>query len=119
MTAAPFRLDGDVALVTGGTRGIGLAIAALFAEAGAQVVVCGRDAERGAAAAAAVGVHFIRADVTDEDDVARLVDTCAAEHGPPSVLVNNAGPTDLLHTRIVDGPVGRVPLDAWNEACRG
>jgi len=108
-----FRLDGEVALVTGGTAGIGLAIAAAYVASGARVVVCGRDAERGEIAAKEVGALFVRADVTEEDDVRALVQRCRAEHGSLSVLVNNAGPTDLLLTRAVDGPLGQVSLPNW------
>ncbi|MGQ0464195.1 MAG: SDR family NAD(P)-dependent oxidoreductase [Sporichthyaceae bacterium] len=100
----PFRLDGRRALVTGGTSGIGAAIAALFRDRGAEVIVCGRNVERGQTFAALAGVQFVPADVTDEADVEAL----AAECADLSVLVNNAGPTDLLHTRSVDGPVGEM-----------
>lgn len=106
----PFRLDGVSVLVTGGTNGIGAAIATLFAERGAQVLVCGRKAERGAAFAAATGIEFVQADVTSDSDVRALV----AAWGDLSVLVNNAGPTDLLHTRDVDGPVGEMTPENWS-----
>ena len=111
--ADPFRLDGQVALVTGGTRGLGRAIAELFRDRGATVVVCGRNREAGEAFSAESGIRFVRADVTDEDDVRGLVERCAADHGGLSVLVNNAGPTDLLHTREVDGPIGQIRLADW------
>lgn len=106
----PFRLDSQSALVTGGTSGIGAAIAILFRDRGARVVVCGRDPERGKAFAAETGIEFVRADVTSDDDVAALVAAC----GGLSVLVNNAGPTDLLHTRDVDGPVGEMTPENWH-----
>ncbi len=106
----PFRLDGATALITGGTSGIGAAIATLFRDRGARVLVCGRDEERGKQFAALSGMEFVRADVTDDADVAALATEC----GDLSVLVNNAGPTDLLHTRSVDGPVGVVTAENWH-----
>lgn len=109
-----FRLDGDVALVTGGTRGIGRAIALTFRDRGAKVVVCGRDTAAGDAFAAETGIAFVRADVTDERDVQELVARCADDHGRLDVVVNNAGPTDLLHTRDTDGPIGEVSLANWH-----
>jgi NAD(P)-dependent dehydrogenase (short-subunit alcohol dehydrogenase family) len=113
----PFRLDGEVALVTGGTRGIGRAIAEEYAERGATVVICGRDEEVGTTAAQAIGgdVEFRRADVTEEEDVKSLVASVVDTHGSLSVLVNNAGPTDLLHTRDTDGPIGHVSLENWRK----
>jgi NAD(P)-dependent dehydrogenase (short-subunit alcohol dehydrogenase family) len=87
-------LAGEVAIVTGGSRGIGRAIVALFAEHGACVAFCGRDEEVGRAAARELGderVAFQRADVASESDVAALVATCVERFGPPTVLVNNAG----------------------------
>lgn len=100
----PFRLDGERVLVTGGTAGIGAAIAKLFRDRGAKVVVCGRNRERGEAFAAETGIEFVPANVTSDTDVRVLAATC----GDLSILVNNAGPTDLLHTRSVDGPVGEM-----------
>lgn len=118
-SGAEFRLDGEVALITGGTAGIGLATARCFARAGAVVVVCGRDPERGAAAEAelksAGDVRFIRADVTVEDDVKALMTTIRDEVGNLSILVNNAGPTDLLHSRAVDGPIGLIDHAKWEQ----
>jgi NAD(P)-dependent dehydrogenase (short-subunit alcohol dehydrogenase family) len=112
----PFRLDRKVALITGGTKGIGLSIARLFADRGADVVVCGRNEHSGSEVArcGVTGVTFYRADVTDEDDVRSLVTKCRDVHGGIDVVVNNAGPTDLLHTRDVDGPIGAVTPAAWH-----
>ncbi len=82
------QLVGQTALVTGGTAGIGLACARLLAEAGAEVLITGRDRARGAAAADALGgaVRFLRADLADLDSVSALV----REAGPVDILVNNA-----------------------------
>ena len=75
------------ALVTGGTAGIGLASAALLAEAGAEVTITGRDLARGAAAAAThERIRFIQADIADLDSVDALV----RQAGDVDVLVNNA-----------------------------
>jgi NAD(P)-dependent dehydrogenase (short-subunit alcohol dehydrogenase family) len=117
MTKDPFRLDGEVALVTGGSRGIGRAIAEVYAARGARVVICGRDGGVGRSAAAELGagVEFRRADVTSEDDVTSLVASIVTTHGGLSVLVNNAGPTDLLHSRDTDGPIGHISLDSWRK----
>lgn len=109
MSGDPFRLDGLGALVTGGTSGIGAAIATLFADRGARVTVCGRDAERGKRFNAETGIAFVQADVTDGSEVQALAAAC----GDLAVLVNCAGPTDLLHTRSVDGPVGELTPENW------
>lgn len=115
----PFRLDGEAAVVTGGSRGIGYAIARSLADAGADVLICGRDEKQGRAALndleGTVGrVEFTRADVTSEQDVTALVDRCLTSFGKLSILVNNAGPTDLLHSRDVDGPLGRISPQNWH-----
>jgi NAD(P)-dependent dehydrogenase (short-subunit alcohol dehydrogenase family) len=87
----------DVALVTASSGGLGYASAAALAEAGANVVVCGRDPDRLAAAEgrlAAVGegdVHGVRADITDPDDVRNLVDATVATFGGIDALVTSAG----------------------------
>ena len=81
------RLDGRVALVTGGTRGIGKAIASTLAQAGATVVACGRAAPE----AATPGVEFIACDVRDPAAAAALVEEVGERHGDVDILVNNAG----------------------------
>jgi NAD(P)-dependent dehydrogenase (short-subunit alcohol dehydrogenase family) len=76
------------ALVTGGTAGIGLACARLMAQEGATVIITGRDAERGKAAAAGIdgSVRFIQADLSDTESVKSLVQ----QAGNVDILVNNA-----------------------------
>jgi NAD(P)-dependent dehydrogenase (short-subunit alcohol dehydrogenase family) len=92
-------------LVTGGNRGIGLAIARAFAAAGDKVAITYRSGEP------PEGLFGVRCDVTDSDSVASAFDAVEAEHGPVQVLVSNAGITDdtlLLRmsedsfTRVVD-----------------
>ena len=81
--------------MTGGAQGIGLAIASTFVHAGAQVVLGDLDGPRAEAAAKEIGADALGAtcDVTDEDQVARLVERCRDEFGSVDVMVNNAGIT--------------------------
>jgi NAD(P)-dependent dehydrogenase (short-subunit alcohol dehydrogenase family) len=85
-------LEGSTALVTGATAGIGRAIALQLATLGAEVVVHGRSAERGAETVQEIEkaggkARFVAADLSDADDVRHL----AAESGPVDILINNAG----------------------------
>jgi gluconate 5-dehydrogenase len=94
--AATFRLDGRVALVTGSSAGIGLALARGLGQAGATVVLNGRDEGRLARAAATLSaeglaVHSRSFDVLDAPAVEAAVDAIEASIGPIDVLVNNAG----------------------------
>jgi NAD(P)-dependent dehydrogenase (short-subunit alcohol dehydrogenase family) len=84
------RLDG-VALVTGGGRGIGASIVRELADAGMQVAVTGRTAERVEAVAADVDGLALVGDVSRRDDVESWVERVESELGPISLLVNNAG----------------------------
>jgi 3-oxoacyl-[acyl-carrier protein] reductase len=96
-------LEGKTALVTGGSRGIGRAIAEELANAGAVVVVGYRSgADEAEEVAQAIGGRALQADVADPDEAARLVE----EAGDLDVLVNNAGLTR-------DGLLARMPEDDW------
>lgn len=88
-----FDLGGKVALVTGGSRGIGLAIATGLAQHGAQVVVCGRSQQTLDAAREAIGAGAATemADVSREQGVIALRDRIAQRFGRLDILVNNAG----------------------------
>jgi 3-oxoacyl-[acyl-carrier protein] reductase len=96
-------LEGRLALVTGGSRGIGRAIAVELANAGAQVVVGYRSgAEEAEQVAAEIGGRAVQADVSDPGQAARLVE----EAGDIDILVNNAGLTR-------DGLIARMSDEDW------
>jgi 3-oxoacyl-[acyl-carrier protein] reductase len=111
---SPHGLEGKVAVVTGGSRGIGLAIAALLAERGAAVVVSARDADRlGAAVKELEGtgaaVAAVAGDVSKREDAERVVETARERFGRLDILVNNAGITrDGLLVRMKDEDWDRV-----------
>ena len=105
-------LAGKVALVTGGSRGIGRAIAMKLASLGADVAICGRDAaklEEAAAALRAFGgrAESFRADVTKANEVAELVRNVEAKMAPIKILVNNAG-------MGLFGPVHEKTEEEWD-----
>jgi 3-oxoacyl-[acyl-carrier protein] reductase len=84
-------LTGRTVLVTGGTKGIGKGIAGVFAGAGADVVVVGRDRERGEAAAADLGAEYVAADVGRAEDCERMASETVERFGGIDVLCANAG----------------------------
>src|ERR1700733_782252 len=96
-------LNGKVAIVTGGTSGIGEKIAELFVEEGAKVVVAARRQEEGRALEKRLGVRFIRADVANEADVSAMVERTLEWFGRLDCLVNNAGiPSPMISIADID-----------------
>jgi NAD(P)-dependent dehydrogenase (short-subunit alcohol dehydrogenase family) len=102
---AAVELTGKVAIVTGGAMGIGLAVARALGDAGAQVVVADRDSEAGKQAAAEVGGLFVRVDVSEEDELRRMIATAERFGGGLDILVNNAGGVEA--PLFPDAPVER------------
>jgi NAD(P)-dependent dehydrogenase (short-subunit alcohol dehydrogenase family) len=102
-------LEGKFAIVTGATSGIGRRTVERFVEEGARVVFCGRREKLGAEVEKSIGrerARFVRADVTQEADMRRVIDACATEFGRIDVLFNNAGgpaPTGGVETVPVEG----------------
>lgn len=97
MALEKFRLDGKVALITGGNRGIGLAIGKLFVEAGARCMMTSRSETEGLRDLLAAGpgtVAWHQADVTAEDAPEGMVEATLERFGRLDVLVNNAGIAD-------------------------
>lgn len=96
MSLKLFDLTGKRALVTGSSQSIGLTLARGLSEAGAEIILNGRNTEKLAAAAADLRAHGatvyeLAFDVTDHDAVRKAIDEFEASHGPVDILVNNAG----------------------------
>ncbi|CAN8266366.1 unnamed protein product [Cochlearia groenlandica] len=87
------KLEGKVAVITGGASGLGKATAEEFVTQGAQVVIVDIDAEAGHMVTTKLGsaAHFIRCDVTVEEQVAKAVETVVDRHGKLDVMLNSAG----------------------------
>ena len=96
------------ALVTGGSSGIGLAIARMLKEEGFELTLASRRAEKVEAAASELGALAVSADVSKEDDCRRLVDEHLARHGSLDLLVNSAGVG--IGGAIADLPAKHVDL---------
>jgi len=91
-----FKLTGKTAIVTGGNGGIGLGVARGLADAGANIAVVGRNAEKNASAVDSLTTRGVQAiavetDVCDSEQVARMIDIVKTEFGGIDILVNNAG----------------------------
>lgn len=104
-------LSGKVALVTGGSRGIGLGIAKAFAAAGAQVMITSRKADACAAATAEIGhgAAFEAGNIGSFEDAERVIGATLDRFGGLDVLVNNAA------TNPYAGPTIDAPLPAWEK----
>jgi NAD(P)-dependent dehydrogenase (short-subunit alcohol dehydrogenase family) len=103
-------LSRQVALVTGSARGIGQAIADLFAANGSRVVYSDLDLEAVQNAAAPTGSPAVVLDVTRPDQVESVIDTILRDHGRLDIVVNNAGVNTLAHRVTID----QFPPDEWD-----
>jgi NAD(P)-dependent dehydrogenase (short-subunit alcohol dehydrogenase family) len=107
------RLDGRVAIITGGGSGIGKAITYSFAEEGAKVIIAARGVERLTATARDIAIRAgtvvpIQTDVTDEAQVNSLFERAIDLFGRVDILVNNAG--------AIDGaPLDEMPVEIWDK----
>jgi gluconate 5-dehydrogenase len=116
MTAHSFRLDGRLALVTGSSAGIGFALARALAEAGASVVLNGRDIEKLEQAskvlrAEGLSVHTRSFDVTQPASVQAAIEDIESSIGPLEILVNNAG-------MMVRGALQDFAVEDWHRIMR-
>jgi NAD(P)-dependent dehydrogenase (short-subunit alcohol dehydrogenase family) len=109
-----YTVRGKTALITGGSRGLGLALAREFAARGARVAICGRDPEsleraRASLARAGGEVVALPCDVTDQNSVQSLVEEVRRRLGPLDILINNAGVIEV-------GPAETMSLADFEEA---
>lgn len=109
-----FRLDGRWLFITGGSRGLGRAMALAIADAGADVILTGRDGDslqRTADEIRSLGRQAIpiQADMAIPEDCERVCREALAQHGPIDILINNIG------GRRVDIPTDEMPLETWRQ----
>jgi NAD(P)-dependent dehydrogenase (short-subunit alcohol dehydrogenase family) len=112
-TTELFNLSGKIALITGGSRGLGLQIAHALGEQGATVIVSSRKADElstacAELAAAGISASYFAANAADDAALAHLVTEVLAIHGKVDILVNNAGAT-------WGAPAEDYPLEAWDK----
>lgn len=99
------RLEGKVALITGGANGIGECTAKLFAEHGAKIIIADIQDQLGQAVCEAIGSSdaiYAHCDVTKEEDVINAIDIAVATYGKLDIMLNNAGIMDPYKARVID-----------------
>ncbi|MBT3311651.1 MAG: glucose 1-dehydrogenase [Desulfobacterales bacterium] len=109
-----FNLNGKVALITGGSKGLGYIMAEGLAEAGADIILCSRNIDECKVAAdniSKIGVKSkaYKCDVSDPDDVVEMVESTILEFGKIDILINNAG-------YATGGPLEDMTLEQWNKS---
>ncbi|CAL5350556.1 unnamed protein product [Camellia sinensis] len=105
LSATSRRLEGKVALITGGASGIGECTARLFAQHGAKVIIADIQDELGQSVSADIGLStctYIHCDVTNEDHIKNAVDKTVETYGKLDIMFNNAGISDPNKPRVVD-----------------
>jgi gluconate 5-dehydrogenase len=107
-----FRLDGKRALITGGSRGLGLAMAQALAEAGADLILVGRESESLQNAGRELGdfgrrVDLLSADISTPEEAERMCRQALEEFGPIHILINNVG------GRRINIPTEQLPREDW------
>ena len=108
-------MDGKVAIVTGSSSGIGEAIARSLVAEGAKVVVnSSTSVDAGQALADELGATYVRADVSDEAEAVRLVESAVETYGGLDILVNNAGTTEVIPHDDLDAATDEVWLRIFN-----
>lgn len=107
-TQLNFRLDGHVALITGGSKGLGLGIAQAMAAAGAKVILSARASDELTRVAAELGAETAPIDLLDTPAIPAWFEALVAKHGRPDILVNSAGITRRA-------PAHELSLQDWND----
>lgn len=108
------KLEDKVAIVTGGTSGIGEACCKIFAENGATVIIVGRNEEKGLAVQREILSHgnnaeYVNCNVTCEEQVINMVQSIVSKYGHIDILLNNAG------TMLPSMEIEKMPYDSWKE----
>lgn len=114
------RLSGEVALITGGTRGVGEAVVRRCAAEGAKLVFTGRNSDNGRQIEKDIRTSggeatYVQVDMESEDDIRRSIEKAISLHGPLTVLVNNAAPID--QGALDQGPED-TPTEVWDRLIR-
>jgi len=104
----PGRLEGKVAVIVGGARGIGEGIARRFIEEGAKVVIGDTEVDAGRAAAGRLGAHFVTTDITRPEHAAWIVAEALAKHGRLDIAIQNAG---IYPWRMIEA----TPPEEWDK----
>jgi NAD(P)-dependent dehydrogenase (short-subunit alcohol dehydrogenase family) len=110
------KLEGKVAVITGGASGIGKATAEEFVSQGAQVIIVDIDEEAGHMVATELGsaAHFLRCDVTEEEQIAKAVETAVTRHGKLDVMLNSAG----ISCSISPPSIADLDMDTYDKVMR-